>query len=196
MAKKKVNSNKVEKPKELTEKQKRFCSEYIFDFNATRAYKSAYPDCKSDGAARVSANRLLTNTNIQTRIAHIERDIAKEVGISKGMILKEHKKIAFSSIAMMHNTWIDRKEMETLTDDQKACISEIDTRVLKRNIGTSEEPDIIDVEQIKIKLYDKQKSLVELSKMLGLNEPEKIDHTITEQVVVFELPDNGRNKKD
>jgi len=45
------------------------------------------------------------------------------------MVMEEHKKLAFSSIANLHNTWITRKEFEELTEDQKACISEITTQV-------------------------------------------------------------------
>lgn len=54
-------------PHGLTDKQLRFANNYItsYDLNATRAYKAAYPDCKSDPAARSSASRLLTNPNIK-----------------------------------------------------------------------------------------------------------------------------------
>ena len=50
---------------ELNEKQKIFVSEYLKDFNGTRAYKVAYPSCKTDGTARANASKLLANTNIQ-----------------------------------------------------------------------------------------------------------------------------------
>lgn len=49
----------------MTEKQKRFCDEYLVDLNGTRAYKAAYPSVKSDEAARVNASRLLTNANVR-----------------------------------------------------------------------------------------------------------------------------------
>ena len=35
----------------MTEKQKRFCDEYLIDLNGTRAYKAAYPKVKSDDTA-------------------------------------------------------------------------------------------------------------------------------------------------
>jgi len=170
-----------------------FVEAYIFDWNATKAYLKAYPKVKYD-TAKVNASKLLTNANIQAYIEEVQRDISKQAGISKLMVLNEHRKLAFNTIAHLHNTWIDRKEFEELTDDQKSCIQEIDTKILKRNIGTKKEPDIVDVEQIKIKLYDKQKSLESISKMLGFNEAEKVDHTITEQVTKFKIPDNGRDE--
>lgn len=52
----------------MTEKQKRFCDEYLIDCNATRAYKAVYKNVKSDDAARANASRLLTNANVKKYI--------------------------------------------------------------------------------------------------------------------------------
>lgn len=53
---------------DLTDKQRKFCDEYLIDLNATRAYKAAYPHVKSEGAARACASKLLTKVNIKTYI--------------------------------------------------------------------------------------------------------------------------------
>jgi len=52
----------------LTDKQRKFCDEYLIDCNATRAYKVAYPNVKSDGAVRACASKLLTKPNIKAYI--------------------------------------------------------------------------------------------------------------------------------
>lgn len=52
----------------MTEKQKRFCDEYLIDCNATRAYKTVYKNVKSDDAARANASRLLANANVKKYI--------------------------------------------------------------------------------------------------------------------------------
>lgn len=52
----------------MTDKQKMFCDEYLIDMNATRAYKAAYPNVKSEGSARACASQLLTKPNIKTYI--------------------------------------------------------------------------------------------------------------------------------
>jgi len=168
-------ANKTNQEKELNERQKTFCNEYIYDWNATRAYSIAYPDEKTNESIRANASRLLTNDNIQAYIKEIQSDIQKQAGISRLMVINEHKKLAFSSIAHLHNKWIELKDFESLTDEQKDCIAEIDTKVLKKNLGTRDEPEIVDVEYVKIKLYDKQKSLDSISKMLGFNEPDKVE---------------------
>jgi hypothetical protein len=48
---------------------------------------------------------------------------------------------------------------------------------MKRDIGNRNEPDIVDVEFIKIELYDKQKSLDAINAMLGFNVPVKTEIT-------------------
>lgn len=52
----------------MTDKQKKFCDEYLIDCNATRAYKVAYPNIKNDHSARTLASRLLTKVDIKTYI--------------------------------------------------------------------------------------------------------------------------------
>lgn len=51
----------------MNDNQKIFVVEYLKDFNGTRAYKVAYPNC-SDESARRNASRLLTNDDIQKAI--------------------------------------------------------------------------------------------------------------------------------
>lgn len=65
--------------KELTPKQKKFCQEYLKDFNATRAYKVAY-SAKKDITARTNASKLLTNTNIQNYLSDVMNETkAKDI---------------------------------------------------------------------------------------------------------------------
>ena len=49
----------------MTDKQKRFCDEYLIDCNATRAYKAAYPRIKSEDVARKAGSRLLTYVDVK-----------------------------------------------------------------------------------------------------------------------------------
>ena len=48
----------------MTDKQKRFCDEYLIDCNGTRAYKAAYSSVKKDNTAAASAAALLRNPNV------------------------------------------------------------------------------------------------------------------------------------
>jgi len=62
----------------VTEKQKRFCDEYLSDLNATRAYKAVYKSVKSDEVAKAAASRLLTNVNVKKYIADRMEEIHNE----------------------------------------------------------------------------------------------------------------------
>ena len=62
----------------MTDKQRKFCDEYLIDLNATRAYKSAYPHVKSEGAATSCASRLLRNVKVKTYIDEQLEKISSE----------------------------------------------------------------------------------------------------------------------
>jgi phage terminase small subunit len=173
---------------ELTEKNKIFCREYIFDWNGTRSYKAAYGDM-TDEVAKAAASRLLTKVNVTDYLELIQKDLEKIAGISRLRQINEHLKIAYSTIAHLHNTWIDLKTFEDLTEDQKACIEEISTKKQHKTEweyeGEERIPVDYTVEYVKIKLYDKQKSLDAINKMLGYDAPIK---SIVD-VNVAQLPD-------
>lgn len=186
-----MKKDKEEKKVELSGKQKRFCEEYIFDFNASRAYKTAYPEAKSEDGIRASASALLTNPNVLAYTKELQSDLEKTSGISRLRVLREHEKLAFSSIAHLHNTWIERKEFDALTDEQKSGIAEIHTQTrFEKNMDEK----VVQVDFVKIKLYDKQKALDSISKILGFDAAEKIEHT-GPVIRTFKLvPASGRRK--
>ena len=62
----------------MTEKQKRFCDEYLIDCNATRAYKTVYKNVKSDVVAATNGGRLLRNAELQKYIAEQMEEIHNE----------------------------------------------------------------------------------------------------------------------
>lgn len=157
--------------KELTQKQKLFCEFYLSGFGDTKAYNQTQSylkvyDCSYE-TAMANSSKLLSETKIQEYIEELQKDLSKASGISRLRVLREWENIAFSSMAHLHNSWMDRKEFETLTEEQKACISEIKTKVSE--FGS----------EVLIKLYSKEKALENISKMLGFNEPEKIENKTT-----------------
>ena len=96
----KVNENDAkvnQKSKKLTDKQRKFIDEYLIDLNATRAYKTAYPKCKTERSARTNGSRLLTNANIQEEITKQQNKIQERTQITQDMIVNELAKIAFSN---------------------------------------------------------------------------------------------------
>ncbi len=147
----------------LTAKQEKFCYEYVIDLNATQAaLRAGY----SEKTAYSSGSRLLKNVEIQKFIQTLQADLEKTAGITALKVLKEHKKIAFSDTSMIREGWMTLKAYEELPKEIKDCIQEVATRETKYG------------NEIKIKFYDKQKSLDSISKILGFDAPTKIEQKI------------------
>lgn len=161
--------------KDLTEKQKIFCREYIYDWNATRAAKVA--GYSEDTAYAIGAENL-RKPQIQAYITEIQKDLEKIAGISRLRIVQEHLNIINTSIAHLHNTWIERKEFDKLSAEQKGAIAELSYQTrTEKDYSTNPDGDLVAVDFVKIKLYDRQKSMDSLNKMLGYNEAEKVQHS-------------------
>ncbi len=158
----------------LTEKEKNFCHEYCVDWNASRAARVAG---YSEKTAKETGCENLTKHHIKKYIDFVKHDYEFLCGISKTKQLQELHKMAFSSIAHLQDTWIELREFETLTDDQKASIESIETKIETKGSGK----DTIQVKWIKIKLYSKQSAIAEINKMMGYLAVEKVnlDNKIT-----------------
>lgn len=72
---------------ELSPEHERFCREYIFDDNATRAYMRSYPK-SSYSAAKVSAHHLLTKPNLISRIDELRAARVKRLEIDGDKVLR------------------------------------------------------------------------------------------------------------
>lgn len=150
----------------LTRKQQRFCEEYVIDFNGTRAAIAAGYSPK---AAKEIASENLTKPNIKSYIDEIQKDLRKLTGVTAARNILELKKIAYSSITSFKKDWMTEKEFDSLSEEQLACISDIQyqTRTTKEGTETI----------VRFKLHDKQKAIEILNKMLGFNESDKLDIT-------------------
>lgn len=107
----------------LTDKQRIFASEYLIDFNATRAYKKAYPNVKKDETAKSAASRLLTNVNVKNYIDE------KMQGI-------EDKNIAKAEEVMQYLTKGMRMQLEeevVVTENVGDYMSEV--KIVKKQIS-------------------------------------------------------------
>ena len=173
--------------KRLTIKQENFCNYYIESGNASDAYRRAY-SCEKmkDETVNIKASELLNNGKISVRVKELQEEQKNKSDITKERILQELSSIAFSSIAGMHNTWIERKEFDKLSNREKSAIKSISTKILKKNVGTSDNPEIVDVEYVKIELYDKIKAIERICKMLGFDAPTEIDMNVSKPMSIEE----------
>jgi phage terminase small subunit len=75
----------------LTAKQQRFCEEYLIDLNATQAaVRAGY----AEKSARVTACKMLTNANIEKKIAELMAERSEATSISAQWVLNSLKNVA------------------------------------------------------------------------------------------------------
>ena len=88
-------------PKKLTDKQERFCREYIIDLNATQAaIRAKY----SENTADVIGYENLGKPYMQARIAELQQAAAEKVAISAENVLKSIMDIRDSATAKLAMT--------------------------------------------------------------------------------------------
>ena len=154
-----------EKDKKLTDKQRRFCEEYVVDWNGTRAAIAAG---YSEKTAYSIAGENLKKPELQNYIEKIKDNLSLLSGVTALRNAKELAKIAYSNVSDFKQDWFTFKKFEDLTDNQKAAIAEITHSEI--NIGE----DMVKVVE-KLKVHDKLKAIAMLNKMFGYDivEPEK-----------------------
>lgn len=78
----------------LTDKQKRFCEEYLIDLNATQAaIRAGY----SPKTAEQTASRLLRNVKVQEYIAKRQKELSRSTEVTQERVIRELALIAFSN---------------------------------------------------------------------------------------------------
>ena len=141
----------------MTNSQKRFCDEYLIDFNATRAYKAAYKSCRKDETANVNGSKLLRNTKVQEYIAEKQQEMQERNKITQDTIIQELAKIALFNIKDIYNEDGTLKKVTELDDDTAKAISGV--KILQK-AGA--------MKIILRKTNDKTKALELLGKHLGM----------------------------
>ena len=151
------------KKTKLKKEWDKFAHEYIIEGkNGTKAYLKVFPKSSYD-AARTGAARLLAKANIRERIDELSEDLEKTLGISKQKVVLEFMNIAFSKFSSINRDWLTLKEFNELTPGEMACISEVKKETITMDGGATKET-------VKVKLYDKQRALENLSKLMGYND--------------------------
>jgi len=150
---------KKKKPK-LSDADKRYCQEYVIDFDRVRAYMESHPKCKSKASARANATRLmLTNANISPYIHKLLEKQAGRAERSADDIVREMERIGFSDIRNVlkfDSSGVTLRNSQDLRPDVTAAISGISSRDTKE--GTS----------IKLTLHNKVSALENLGKRHNL----------------------------
>lgn len=150
---------KVEKEVKLTDRQERFCIEYLIDLNASQsAIRAGY----SEKTAGSIGSENLKKPEIQKRIQELKAQRSESTGITAERVLIEAARLAFFDIRKLYNENGGLKSVTELDDDTAAAISSLEI------VTTGDKDDVLYVN--KYKLSDKNVALERLFKHLGLYE--------------------------
>lgn len=178
---------------ELTPKQELFCLEYLKDVHLSNAYMRAYPDTKP-ASARALASKLLTNINIQTRIAELMKERSERTGVDADKVVKRLAELAFGHLGMVciwTSTGLEIKDKSEMTDGEMALISSIDISPISDGDG-----GLIGYRK-KVTMRDSLKALELLGKHLGMldGSGSKGKNTESYSGRILELIERVRNKR-
>jgi phage terminase small subunit len=160
----------------LSPKHEAFVQAYVTSgMNGTKAYRAAYPGCRSDDVARAAAPRLLANVSIRARIAEILAAGAERAEITVEQVLRELGKIGFSCIGKavtLGNEMVRQKDedenalptMVLLPRVQIVPTEELDPATLDAIAEVSQSPN----GALRVKMHDKHAALVSIGKHLGM----------------------------
>ncbi len=166
---KKNLARKEELENEMRDKHRVFARAYVSEgWNKTKAYKKAYPDCKTDNSAAVSAINLLRNPKIKEYIDLIRHDYEDLCGINKTWLINKWRNLAEANITDVldfddeGNTWIKSGlSLSDLPRNVTALISEVKPSK----------------DGIQVKILSPETALMHLAKLLGYNAADKTDIT-------------------
>lgn len=154
--------------KKLTAKQKRFCQEYVVDYNGKQAaIRAGY----SKHTAAVIAKENLQKPLIQEKVEQLKKKFAELAQISSLRNLKELAKLSFSNINDFYSDWGELRDWGELTPSQKAAIRKINHH---ETITTKPNGETVTTRKIQLEMYDKRGAIESINKMMGYNAPDKL----------------------
>lgn len=140
----------------MTNKQKRFCEEYLIDLNATQAaIRAGY----SSKTANEQGSQLLANLSIRARIEESLAKQSKRTGVTADRVVRELARVAFVNAPNVIDL-DDATIKDDACDDDTAAIASIKVKSIPTADGMGVEREI--------KLADKLKALELLGRRLGL----------------------------
>jgi len=179
--KQKSNNNKIMQDStawgQLNDKQRVFVLEYLRSFNATAAYRAAYPEAKSIAGAAASASKMLRNAKINEAIKEQLHEFWDNKQKECGRALSEIVTLAYSNIS----------DVITISKGQLTIknLSQIDSRVIK----SIKQTNSLNGDSIQVTLYDKVQALSLLLKILNMFPNEKVEHSGTIEIIPAQRPD-------
>ena len=149
---------KTTKEQKLTDRQERFCLEYVVDLNATKAaIRAGY----AEKNAYATGAENLRKPEIKKKIAQLQSEIAKRTEITADMVVRELAAIGFADVRECFDASGNLINPSKLPDSIAKVVAGIDMIEVKKDVRVK-----------KIKLWNKVQALESLAKHLGMYQQE------------------------
>jgi phage terminase small subunit len=148
----------------LTDKQERFCEEFLKSFNATEAYRTVYR-C-SQKAAESGGSRSLRNGKVQRYLSVLRSRVSRKAEVSLERTIQELARVAYSDITELlsfDSEGVTFRDSKTLPKDTTAAIESISSQTTVTRQGSQEETRVT----LKAKLHNKMAALSQLMEFHG-----------------------------
>lgn len=145
----------------MTNKQQRFCEEYVIDLNATQAaIRAGY----SEKTADQQASRLLTNVKVQILVQKFKSEISKRNEVTVDKVVKGIAEIATFDIAELYDENGALKNIHDIRKSMRTAISGI--KVFEEFTGFGKDRESIGFTK-DIRIINKLDAYKELMKYFG-----------------------------
>jgi phage terminase small subunit len=160
----------------LTDKQRKFCDEYLIDLNATQAaIRAGY----TENYANTNASKLLQNTTISQYIGERQKELSRKTEITQERVIRELALIAFSNNADYAHVVEKKMQVEAggalvdlLDKDGKPVMYRTVEPVLTEELTEEQKRALAVIKKgrdgLEVKSCDKVKALELLGKHLGI----------------------------
>ena len=152
----------------LTDKQQRFCEEYLRDFNATAAYlRAGYSG--NTTTARQNGSKLLTNTNIQAYLSTLRQRVGDRAEVTLERTMQEIARLAFSDITTaltFDENGVKFKSSTQLPKDVRAAIASVSSTETAREFRGETEIKVT----YSMKMHNKVAALNLLADFFGIRD--------------------------
>lgn len=140
----------------MTNKQKRFCEEYLIDLNATQAaIRAGY----SSATAGSIGNELLKKPEIRARVDKAIAAQSRRTGVTADRVVRELARVAFANSQDVIN-YDDATVKATAARDDTAAVASVRVKTIPTKDGKGVEREV--------RMHDKLKALELLGRRLGL----------------------------
>lgn len=155
-------------------RQELFCQYYVSIGKRTEAaIKAGYvsPAAETPKEVKKSANtnacKLMKKPEVKARIQELMAELASSLKVTNQRVLVRLSQLAFRDVRKMYDQENRLIDMQDLDDDVAAAVVGVETVEFLEGFGNTK----------KVKLSDPRAALDSISRMLGFNAPEKVDHT-------------------